>query len=140
MMQTAENWVWEQMFDKLPFGAILISAVDEPVAMVNDRFCEITESKRSDLLQLKPSEIQVLSNLSFQQILQSLIYDPTSTLSRESYFIRQDGRQVHVAMSISLLEPPHETGHRGSCAAWNPGPCRRGRLCRRSSRMTSCWH
>jgi|GEM_PF-6711529 len=107
MMQTTENWVWEQMFDKLPFGAILISAVDVPVAMVNDRFCEITETNRSDLLQLKPSEIQVLSNLPIQQTLESFIYDPTSTLSRDSYFIRHDGRRVHVTLSISLLEPPH---------------------------------
>ncbi|WP_090911036.1 PAS domain S-box protein [Paenibacillus sp. cl141a] len=106
MMQTTENWVWEQMFDKLPFGAILISAVDVPVAMVNDRFCEITETNRSDLLQLKPSEIQVLSNLPIQQTLESFIYDPTSTLSRDSYFIRHDGRRVHVTLSISLLEPP----------------------------------
>ena len=101
MMQTAEKWVWEQMFDKLPFGAILISAVDEPVVMVNDRFCEITESKRSDLLQLKPSEIQVLSNLSFQQTLEAFIYDPTSTLSKDSYFIRQDGSQAYVTVNIS---------------------------------------
>lgn len=44
MRQIAEHWVWEQMFDKMPMGAILISAVDEPVAKVNDRFCELTES------------------------------------------------------------------------------------------------
>ncbi|MBU5345582.1 PAS domain-containing hybrid sensor histidine kinase/response regulator [Paenibacillus lautus] len=106
MRQTAEHWVWEQMFDKLPMGAILISAVDEPVAKVNDRFCELTESKRSDLLQLKPSEIQVLSNLSIQQILQSLTYEQTPTLKRDSYFIRHNGNQVHVSVSISLLKHP----------------------------------
>ena len=110
MRQIAEHWVWEQMFDKMPMGAILISAVDEPVAKVNDRFCELTESKRSDLLQLKPSEIQVLSNLSIQQILQSFTYEQTSTLKKDSYFIRHNGDQVHVSVSISLLKHPAPGG------------------------------
>lgn len=106
MRQTAEHWVWEQMFDTLPIGAILISAIEEPVAMVNDRFCELTETKRSDLLQLKPSEIQVLSNLPIQQTLQSFTYNQTTTLKSNSYFIRRDGNQVHVSVTISLLKHP----------------------------------
>lgn len=106
MTHAAEDWVWEQMFNKLPLGAILISAVDEQVVKVNDRFCELIESERSALLQRKPSEIQVLSDLSINQTLQSLTNDRTSRLKKDSFFIRQDGSRFSVSVDISLLEHP----------------------------------
>lgn len=109
MRHSAEKWVWEQMFNKLPCGAILISAVDERVVMVNDRFCEFTESKRSDLLQFQSSEIQVLSSLSIDQALPLLIQDASASLRWDSVFIRSDRKQSLFSLELSLLKHPlHE--------------------------------
>ncbi|WP_054401771.1 PAS domain-containing protein [Paenibacillus solani] len=106
MRHSAEDWVWEQMFNKLPCGAILISAVDERVVMVNDRFCDYTESKRSDLLHIKPSEIQVLSSLSINQALQSLTQNTITQLQWDSDFVHSDGKRSQYSVELSSLKHP----------------------------------
>ncbi|MEK6990856.1 PAS domain S-box protein [Paenibacillus sp. FSL K6-1566] len=103
MRNFTEDWFWEPMFNKLPVGAVLISLKTEQIVMMNERFCEILGSTRSELLTRKPRELLVLKGLSQKALQRIESFDVANGLQETISFQSADGRAMSITAEFSLL-------------------------------------
>ncbi|GAE05250.1 PAS domain-containing protein [Paenibacillus sp. JCM 10914] len=108
----AENGLWEQIFNRLPGGCILISADMQHIIMANDMFCELTGHDRSELLSSKLSDIAIWSKLSLEQLIPALASgEPSQSdagVNKTIQYTYPNGRSKATNVHLSFIHDPAE--------------------------------